>query len=69
MIDKNLLKLGFASSNIGLMEAVEAEVREKNPSWDDKKVFDEVQKVLKKATLYNDKNKKPKKSKVKKDKK
>ena len=63
MIDKNLKALGFALSNAGLLQDVEAEVREVNPTYDDAKVLKERDKVLKKMTLYNDKNKKPKKAK------
>ena len=63
MIDKNLKALGFALSNAGLLQDVEAEVRGANPTYDDAKVLKERDKVLKKMTLYNDKNKKPKKAK------
>ena len=59
-MDQNKWNLGFALTNPGLMEATEEVVREQHPSWDDEKVFKEVQKVLKKASLFNDKNKKSK---------
>ena len=55
--------IGYALSNTGLMESVEEEVRLQHPNWKDDKVIKEVQKVLKKATLFNAKNKKPKKAK------
>ena len=59
-VDKNMMKLGFALSSAGLMETVEDEIRELHPTWDDDKVVKERNKILGKATLYNDKNKKPK---------
>ncbi len=63
VMDKNKWKLGFALTNPGLMEATEEAVREVYPSLNDEKVAKEVQKVLKHATLFNDKNKKSKKAK------
>lgn len=62
-MDNNLKALGFALSNAGLMQDVEAEVRLQYPTYDDDKVLKERNKVLKKMTLYNDKNKKAKKAK------
>ena len=62
---KKLIDMGYAASNSTLMEEVEVEVREANPDYDDDKVEKEVLKILAKATLYNGKNKKPKKVKVK----
>ena len=59
-MDKNKWNLGFALTNPGLMEATEEAVRELHPSWSDEKVAKEARKVLKKATLFNDKNKKSK---------
>ena len=56
-------QIGFALSNAGLLEEVEAEVRVDNPTWSDKKVKDERNKLLKDRTLYSDANKKPKKAK------
>ena len=59
--------VGFMLSNAGLTDEVEAEIREKHPGWDDKQVIKEMQKTLKKATLFNAKNKKVKKSKKEKE--
>ena len=60
MINKNLC---FALTNQGLMNDVESEVREKNPTWSDTKIKNSRNELLKKATLYNAKNKKAKKAK------
>ena len=54
---------GYALSSAGLLEELEQDIRQENPTWDDDKVAKEMDKVLKKATLYNQYNKKPKKSK------
>ncbi len=62
-MNQNKWNLGFALTNPGLMEATEEAVRELHPSWNDSKVAKEMQKILKKATLFNDKNKKAKKEK------
>ncbi len=62
-MDQNKWNLGFALTNPGLMESTEEAIRELHPSWNDTKVAKEVQKVLKRATLYNSKNKNAKKAK------
>ncbi len=64
-MDRNKFKLGFELVNPALMDEVEAEIRELHPSWNDKKVAKERNKILRKATLYNNKNKKAKKPKPK----
>ena len=58
---------GFALSNIGLFQEIDDEIREKHPGWSDEKVKDERNKILRKATLFNDKNKKAKRPKKPKD--
>ena len=60
---KNLKKIGFALSNAGLLEEVEAEVRKEYPNYSDKKIKEERNKRLKAKTLFGDHNKKPKKAK------
>ncbi len=62
-MDKNKWKLGFALTNPGLMETTEEVIREQHPTWNDEEVAKEVQKVLKRATLFNDKNKTSKQAK------
>jgi len=69
MIDKNLMKLGYAMSNLGLQQEIDDEIRAKHPNWNDEKVLKERQKQQKKMTIFNTKNKKSKKpKKPKKDK-
>ena len=71
MVDKKLFTVGFAASNPGLMVETEDAVREENPDWTDQQVAKEMRDILKAATLYNDKNKRPSKVKpkeIKKDK-
>jgi len=63
MIGKNLIALGFALSNAGLMQEVSDGIRAEHPSWNDAKIKKERNKVLKKMTLFSDKNKKVKKPK------
>lgn len=60
---KDYSTLGYAMSSGGLLENTEAIIREEHPTWNDDKVEKEMDKVLKKATLYNKYNKKPKKAK------
>ncbi len=57
----NWNNIGFQLTNVRLVQEVTEEVKKNNPHWNDKKVAKEAQKVLKKATLFNDKNKKVKK--------
>ncbi len=59
----NISKLGYSLSNQGYVEEIENEVRNEHPNWSDKKVVTEALKIRKKLTLFNDKNRKPKKSK------
>ncbi len=53
--------IGFQLANVRLIQEVTEEVKKNNPHWNDKKVAKETQKVLKKATLFHDFNKKVKK--------
>ncbi len=62
------LKVGWAVSNLGYTQAIEDIIREEHPKWNDDKVEREKEKILKKATLCNGANKKPKKAKKPKDK-
>lgn len=61
---KDYTVVGYAMSSAGMLEDVEAQMRADNPSWDDKKIEHEMDKLLKDATLYNKDNKKPKKAKT-----
>jgi len=62
-MNSNLKKLGFALSNQGLEDSITAQIKEQNPSWSDKKVEQELRKIQKEMTIFNDLNKKVKKSK------
>ncbi len=55
--------VGFQLSNLGLQQSIDEEIREQHPSWSDDKVEKERQKIQRKATLFNDKNKHQKKAK------
>ncbi len=62
-MDKNTIKLGFALTNPGLIEDTEAYVKKEYPSWDEEQVNIEMKERLKKATLFNDINKRVRKRK------
>ena len=57
----SLRDIGFALSNAGLDEEIEAETREANPHMSDMAIEQEVNRVKKEMTLYNDRNKQSKK--------
>ncbi len=59
----NYNNVGYALSNAGLIQGVDDEIREKHSHWNDKKVEQERNKILKQATLFNGKNKQAKKPK------
>lgn len=57
----NLMKLGYAGSNAGLEQELEIAIRLQHPKWSDEEVDAQLKKDQKKLTMYNPRNKKPKK--------
>ena len=55
---KNLIKLGFALSNSGLVQDIEKEVIAQNPTYTQPQIDAKVLEVRQVATLFNKPNKK-----------
>jgi len=48
----------YGAVNPNMDAELEAEIREQHPSWNDKKVLQEMKKIKVKATMFNKKNNK-----------
>ncbi len=62
-MNKNIIKLGYALTDPGLIENTKADIRKEYSSWNDEQIMIEMKERLRVATLFNNKNKRARKRK------